>query len=102
MAQWGIPLYHRMAKKVPMRLRYLRVKNELSSSGTNTAKTCGDELNALMTCWRTNGVDSVPCLSAVQALAVCSSIAVITNSVPYLYLLILLGCCSKSESKTLV
>lgn len=66
-----------MAKKVPMKLRYLRVKNELPIAGNNTAKSCEDELNSLMTCWRVNGVDSVPCLSAVQALAVCSSIAVL-------------------------
>jgi hypothetical protein len=65
-----------MAKKVPMKLRYLRVKNELMTTGNNPAKTCEDELNSLMTCWRANGVDSIPCLSAVQALAVCSSIAV--------------------------
>lgn len=80
-----------------MRLRYLRVKNELSTTGNNTAKTCEDELNSLMTCWRVNGVDSVPCLSAVQALAVCSSIAVIIE-MSSLHLLILLGCCSKSKS----
>jgi len=90
-----------MAKKVPMRLRYLRVKNELSPTGNNSAKTCEDELNALMTCWRVNGVDSVPCLSAVQALAVCSSIAVIIR-MSRLYLLILLGCGTKSESQTFI
>lgn len=63
-----------MAKKVPMRLRYLRVKNEINNAGSS--KTCEEELNSLMNCWRVNGVDSVPCLSAVQALAMCSSIAV--------------------------
>ena len=66
-----------MAKKVPMKLRYLRVKNELPTAGNNPAKSCEDELNSLMTCWRVHGVDSVACLSAVQALAVCSSIAVL-------------------------
>lgn len=63
-----------------MRLRYLRVKNELSTPGNNTAKSCEDELNSLMTCWRVNGVDSVPCLSAVQALTLCSGIAVMISA----------------------
>jgi hypothetical protein len=62
-----------------MSLRYLRVKNELSATGNNMAKTCEEELNSLMTCWRVNGVDSIPCLSAVQALAMCSSVAVLFN-----------------------
>jgi hypothetical protein len=64
-----------MAKKTPMRLRYLRVKSDKSSSLTDT-KACNEELNNLITCWRVNGVDSVPCLSAMQALAFCSSVAV--------------------------
>lgn len=68
-----------MAKKVPMRLRYLRVKSD-SSSVTSNAKSCEEELNSLITCWRVNGVDSVPCLSAVQALATCSSVAVFLQS----------------------
>ena len=79
-----------------MRLRYLRVKNELGTSGNNTAKTCQDELNTLMTCWRVNGVDSVPCLSAVQALAVCSSIAVIQCREYYLIHFYFIGRCTKS------
>jgi hypothetical protein len=65
-----------MAKKVPMRLRYLRVKGENNRAVNTAAKNCEDELNSLMNCWRMNGVDSVPCLSAVQALAMCSSISV--------------------------
>lgn len=71
-----IPGRDGMAKKVPMRLRYLRMKSDSSPSGTRQAKSCEEELNALVTCWRVNGVDSAPCLSAVQALAFCSSMAV--------------------------
>lgn len=68
-----------MAKKVPMRLRYLRVKSGASGElgpHAQQLKTCEDELNSLMSCWRANGVDSAPCLAAVQALAMCSSAAV--------------------------
>ena len=79
------PQSAQMAKKVPMRLRYLRVKSTAAtgSEGAHAAqlKACEDELNTLMSCWRANGVDSAPCMAAVQALAMCSSAAVIENVV---------------------
>ncbi len=67
-----------MAQKVPMKLRYLRLKSEKTShpSIQKTGKSCEEELNNLITCWRLNGVDSTPCLAAVQSLSICSSILV--------------------------
>ena len=62
-----------------MKLRYLRVKSTISGAEGAHAqqlKACEDELNSLMSCWRANGVDSAPCLAAVQALAMCSGAAV--------------------------
>lgn len=74
--QLSIKTVLRMAKKVPMRLRYLRVKSGGAAGveGPHAAqlKACEEELNSLLSCWRANGVDSAPCMAAVQALAMCS------------------------------
>lgn len=62
-----------MAKKVPMRLKYLRVNPK---SVTKKAVPCVDELNALLACWRLSGVDAKGCAELVQVLSRCSSKAV--------------------------
>lgn len=59
-----------MAKKVPMRLKYLRVNPQKANLKSTP---CSNELQALLACWRLNGVDSPSCLASVGALAACSS-----------------------------
>jgi hypothetical protein len=61
-----------MAKKVPFRLKYLRV-NPHAQGQAIRGGPCNDELQALLTCWRQNGVDAPSCLASVGALAACSS-----------------------------
>lgn len=60
-----------------MRLKYLRVNPQNLSKAT---AVCAEELQALLACWRLNGVDSPSCLSNVGALAACSSASAKTSS----------------------
>lgn len=74
---------------VPMKLRYLRVnpKNDTkpltslstsSGSGSNPQYNgvCADEMQAVLSCWRLNGVDAGGCADAVKILAACARKAV--------------------------
>lgn len=59
-----------MAKKVPMRLRYLRVNPR---DPAPRSASCAEELQALLACWRLSGVDAPACLISVSALAACTA-----------------------------
>lgn len=62
-----------MAKKVPMRLKYLRVNPKTL---TKSASPCASELTSLLTCWRLKGVDASSCSELVNSLSNCSKKAV--------------------------
>lgn len=53
-----------------MKLKYLRVNPK---NVTKTAAPCVEELNSLLACWRSNGVDAGGCAEMVKALSRCSS-----------------------------
>lgn len=66
-----------MAKKVPMRLKYMRVT---PTRGQST-KACSEEMEFLLTCWRQSGVDATACNGLAKALINCtSSVAEITTN----------------------
>lgn len=65
-----VPL--RMAKKVPVRLKYLRVTPQRAGK---QMQPCADELKSLLACWRLNGVDAAHCLASAHTLRACSSAA---------------------------
>lgn len=57
-----------MAKKVPMQVDRLQVKPRMQVG----ASPCAAELTALLTCWRTNGVDNTMCQSFVESVRNCT------------------------------
>lgn len=57
-----------MAKKIPMKIERLQVKPKLQVG----ASPCAVELAALLTCWRTNGVDNSGCQALVEGLRNCT------------------------------
>lgn len=68
-----------MAKKVPMKLKYLRVNPHAAAE--KTVAPCAAEMISLMTCWRQNGVDATACAAAVKTLSMCSGVAVTTINI---------------------
>lgn len=61
-----------MAKKVPLRLRYLRVK-DTSAPATRSGKACAEQMDALLACWRRTTVDNESCAPQVAALVQCAA-----------------------------
>lgn len=59
-----------MARKVPMKLNYLRVNPKKTNKAS---QPCSEQLNFLLSCWRLNGVDAGQCLAAASALAACAA-----------------------------
>lgn len=62
--------------RVQMRLRYLRVKNDVSTS-RKTTKACATELSDLINCWRINGLEGVHCEALAMSLALCAAQSVL-------------------------
>lgn len=74
-----------MAHSVPFKLRFLRIKpksvennsNVINASSTSISPSiqCSKIMNTLLSCWRSNGIDSESCSAIVKELATCNEIA---------------------------